>query len=253
MFIRASSLCKSTNRLISRFMSTSLLADRQAAIARLEAKTYFEQLSKSEKLYAHYMSKAAFAGSRIILAQVNPRSPDIYDFLMTVFTTEQGKMANIDKLHKDRYVVHTALFGFFFFVYSIVPAKFYLIDFFEFSGLSQDAFDDFLQYSAQFLGNMGNYRSFGDRKFIPRLSAEDIDRIVDVSAQREKATKLWQNTKDEIFGIEPSAKTLLGYYEDGHVSGYYSSNVTKAEITLVQNYCESIGLDVLNTRYLKLQ
>jgi dipeptidyl-peptidase-3 len=118
------------------------------------------------------------------------------------------------------------------------------------SGLSQEAFDDFLQYSAQFLGNMGNYRSFGDRKFIPRLSAQDIDQIVDVSTQREKALKLWQNTKDEIFSIEPSAKTLLGYNEDGHVSGYYSSNVTKAEITQVQNYCEKIGLDPLNTRYL---
>jgi dipeptidyl-peptidase-3 len=101
MFIGAS-LFKSTNRLFSRFMSTSLLADRQAAIARLEAKTYFEQLSKSEKLYAHYMSKAAFAGSRIILAQANPRSPDIYDFIMSIFTTEEGKMVNVDKLHRDR-------------------------------------------------------------------------------------------------------------------------------------------------------
>jgi dipeptidyl-peptidase-3 len=117
--------------------------------------------------------------------------------------------------------------------------------------VSQESFDDFLQYSAQFLGNMSNYRSFGDRKFIPRVSAEEIERIVGASAHREKASALWLATKDEIFNIEPSAKTLLGFNEDGHVSGYYSSNITKDDIKLVQDYCETITLDPLNTRYRK--
>lgn len=117
-----------------------------------------------------------------------------------------------------------------------------------FSGVSKESFEDFVQYATQFLGNMSNYRSFGDRKFIPRVSAQDIQRIVEASAHPQKALALWESTKEEIFSIEPSAKTLLGFPEDGHVSGYYSSNITKADIKLVQDYCEKISLDPLNTR-----
>ncbi|KAG2177685.1 hypothetical protein INT44_008199 [Umbelopsis vinacea] len=202
-------------------MTTStLLADRQAAVARLEAKTFFEQLSKNEKLYAHYMAKASFAGSRIILAQTNPHGPEIFDLIQSVFTTKDGRMVDIDQLQKD-------------------------------SGVSKESFEDFVQYATQFLGNMSNYRSFGDRKFIPRVSAEDIQRIVEASAHSQKALALWESTKEEIFSVEPSAKTLLGFPEDGHVSGYYSSNITKADIKLVQDYCEKIPLDPLNTRLFK--
>lgn len=34
------------------------------------------------------------------------------------------------------------------------------------SKLSKDEFEDFLQYVVQFYGNLGNYLSFGDTKFI---------------------------------------------------------------------------------------
>jgi dipeptidyl-peptidase-3 len=110
MFFRAT-LAKSTSHLFPRFMSTStLLADRQAAIARLEAKTFFNQLSKNEKLYAHYMAKASFAGSRIIITQANPRGPEIFDLIQSIFTTKDGKMTDIEQLHKDRYVMNQYIF-----------------------------------------------------------------------------------------------------------------------------------------------
>ncbi|CAO3672399.1 unnamed protein product [Umbelopsis ramanniana] len=221
MFARATFVKSTTTRLFPRFMSTStLLADRQAAVARLEAKGFFDQLTKNEKLYAHYMAKASFAGSRIIVAQTNPHGLEIFDLIQLVFTTKDGRMVDIDQLQKD-------------------------------SGVSKESFEDFVQYATQFLGNMSNYRSFGDRKFIPRVSAQDIQRIVEASAHRQKALALWESTKEEIFSIEPSAKTLLGFPEDGHVSGYYSSNITKADIKLVQDYCEKIPLDPLNTRLFK--
>jgi dipeptidyl-peptidase III len=104
MFARATFVKSTTTRLFPRFMSTStLLADRQAAVARLEAKNFFEQLTKNEKLYAHYMAKASFAGSRIILAQTNPHGPEIFDLIQSVFTTKDGRMVDIDQLQKDRY------------------------------------------------------------------------------------------------------------------------------------------------------
>jgi dipeptidyl-peptidase-3 len=101
MFVRAT-LTKSAARCFPRYMTTSLLADREAAIARLEAKTFFDQLSKNEKFYAHYMAKASFAGTRIILSQVNPRGPEIFDLIQSIFTTKDGQMTDVDQLCKQR-------------------------------------------------------------------------------------------------------------------------------------------------------
>ncbi len=41
------------------------------------------------------------------------------------------------------------------------------------AGVSKDEFHDFMQYVAAFYGNMGNYLSFGDTKFIVNLRSSN--------------------------------------------------------------------------------
>ncbi|KAI9033802.1 peptidase family M49 [Phycomyces nitens] len=202
-----------------RNMSTRYLADLKTPISRLEARPFFEALTDKEKTYAHFMSRASFHGTRIVIAQTNPQAPGIYDLILQLFTNEREELIDVDALAKK-------------------------------SGVSQEAFDQLLEYSAQFLGNLSNYKSFGDEKFIPRLSADDFEKIVEATESHE-AHVLFTQKRGEIYNVEPVAKNLIGYPDDGHISGYYSKNITKEDIRIVQEYLEKIDISPLNTRLFK--
>lgn len=118
------------------------------------------------------------------------------------------------------------------------------------SGVSKETFEQFLQYSAQFLGNLSNYKSFGDEKFIPRLNVTDFEKIIRASGS-EEAIKSFEACKEEIYTIEPVAHNLIGFPDDGHLSGYYTQNVTKGDIELVQQFLEKEKINPLNTRLFK--
>ena len=55
------------------------LADDPPTIVPLLIKEHFGALSEEEQKYAHYISKACFAGTRVVLRQVSPESEHIYD------------------------------------------------------------------------------------------------------------------------------------------------------------------------------
>ncbi|KAI9255230.1 peptidase family M49-domain-containing protein [Phascolomyces articulosus] len=190
------------------------LADEFPPYSRLEAKPFFESLSNREKHYAHYMSRASFEGTRVIVAQTNPNAIPIYNLILDIFRDEEtGAFINVEQLGEK-------------------------------SGVSKESFEQFLQYSAQFLGNLSNYKSFGDEKFIPRIPAEDFEKIVQAAGKQ-----LTSEVKQEIYNVEKN--TLLGFPEDGHLSGYYSQDMTKADIRLVQEFLEEQQIEPLNTRVFK--
>ncbi len=60
------------------------LADDPPTIVPLAIKQQFEALNDKEKKYAHYISRAAFSGTRVNLRQVSPESEAIYDFIVTL-------------------------------------------------------------------------------------------------------------------------------------------------------------------------
>jgi dipeptidyl-peptidase-3 len=108
----------------------------------------------------------------------------------------------------------------------------------------------YLDYAAQFLGNLGNYKSFGDSKFVPRLESKRLHALAAVSQQ---ALKLYHHFKGTIYTGDDVAKLHLGYPSAGHVSTYYPSSpdITKEEIAGVSDFLESKGLLPENTRVKK--
>ncbi|KAI8092459.1 dipeptidyl peptidase III [Halteromyces radiatus] len=196
------------------------LADLKAPFSILEAKPFFNSLDNIQKTYAHHMSRAAFEGTRIIITQTNPRAETIYDLILKIFSNKQGQLTDIQALQQR-------------------------------SEVSPETFEDLLQYSGQFLGNLSNYKSFGDEKFIPRISVKDFEKVVAASELKEEALSLFNQAKDEIYNVEPVTRNLLGYPDDGQLSGYYSDNITKDDIKAVQTYLEKINIDPLNTRLFK--
>lgn len=147
-------------------------ADKNAPIQMLSASKYFDNLTSKEKMYAHYMSKASHAGTRITLRQVSPHAEKIFDTIL-----------NIHKGIKD---------------------------------YPQDSeTQDFLEYSSQFLSNLGDFKSFGDTKFIPRCPESTFLKLGELSGVEIDPSLL-----KEIYHAGDSS-ALLGFPSEGHTSGYY--------------------------------
>ncbi|KAI5786835.1 dipeptidyl peptidase III [Pyronema domesticum] len=191
-----------------------LLADSPPTICKLEIKPHFEALSKEEKLYAHHISRASFHGTRIVLRQVSPESEKIYNLIIAAYKACNGDWV---KLAKD-------------------------------TGVAEQHVRHWIEYAAQFLGNLGNYKSFGDQKFVPRISVDELKKLLNGDATKD----LVNEVAEAMYSVTPESMTLLGYPADGHVSEYYpdSPSITKEEIAKIY---EITGKQYMpeNTRVIK--
>jgi dipeptidyl-peptidase III len=113
----------------------------------------------------------------------------------------------------------------------------------EKAGISAEELQSFLEYAAQFLGNCGNYKSFGDAKFVPRCSSFDA-----LAAVSPKAKEYYAATKGAIFSSDNSGIMHLGYPSSGHMSTYYpdSKGITVADISAVSDFLEKKGLLIVS-------
>lgn len=67
------------------------LADDPPTIVPLLIKPHFEALTPKEQQYAHWISKAAFSGTRIILRQISPESEPVYDVIVSLHKSCNGE------------------------------------------------------------------------------------------------------------------------------------------------------------------
>jgi dipeptidyl-peptidase-3 len=109
-----------------------------------------------------------------------------------------------------------------------------------------------LQYTAQVLSNLVNYRSFGFTKIIPRVSKEKFAAVVEASPNAANALPLWEELKGHLYEADPEACLSIGKRNAGHVSNYYEGEpMSDEEVAAVQAAAEKLGVDVLNTRYVR--
>ncbi|KAL6454090.1 hypothetical protein SBY92_003549 [Candida maltosa Xu316] len=191
-------------------------ADVDSPIVVLSALKHFNALSSTKaKKYAHYLSRASFHGTRAVLRSVSPESETIYDLILAIH----------EKLGKPKDVKE--------YTEKLAP-------------LSAEDVQFYLDYALQFLDNAGNYKSFGDKKFIPRLASDKFDQLIEI-VNDDNVTQLYQQVKVPVYSVD---KGLLGYAEAGHLSNYYpnSEDITKAEIDSVNQLLASKGIMPENTR-----
>ncbi|KAL8738204.1 MAG: hypothetical protein Q9181_000975 [Wetmoreana brouardii] len=196
------------------------LADAPPTIVPLAIKPHFEALTDQQKFYAHNISRAAFLGSRIVLRQVSPESEAIFDFIISLHKSCNG---NWSKLQHD-------------------------------AGISDQARKEFLNYATQFLGNLGNYKGFGDSKFIPRCPPETIEALVSAVPSAKEALEKSKTPIAAFYAtIEEPAKMHLGFPDKGHLSTYYpdSPDITQDEIEQVSAFMAEKKLLPENTRLRK--
>lgn len=158
-------------------------------------------------------NRAAFAGSRICMRQTSVETESIFDFALAVHKSCNGD-------------------------WSSLAAK---------AGIEADEVTRFLEYAVQVIGNMGNFKSFGDSKFLPRCTEKSLDAI---AATVPEAAKFYQNCKAAIFDHETQTKMHLGFLDEGHSTTYYpeADGITKTEIEAVNSWMADKNLLPENTR-----
>ncbi|KIJ11450.1 hypothetical protein PAXINDRAFT_171775 [Paxillus involutus ATCC 200175] len=196
------------------------LADKTPPICRVEVAKSFAQLTAKEKLYAHYVGEASWAGARIIQGQWTPQATKLYDLLILTFSTN-GKLVDLDALKSK-------------------------------SGVSQQDFDELLQYTSQVMHNLVNYKSFGFTKIVPRVAESEFAKVVAASSNASNAVPLFNELKEHIYSVTPETSLFIGKRSEGHVSNYYLGEViSDEEVAQVQEAAEKLGVDILNTRVRK--
>lgn len=193
-------------------------ADHDAPITLLSVADKFQHLTDSEQKYAHFMSKASHAGTRIVLRQVSHESEAIFDLILG--------------LHR------------------------------ELNGVYPESTERelYFDYASQFLANLGNYKAFGDSKFIPGFSKQYFYELVKLakwdlhdSPKCYCPFATWQQLIDDgIYMIE--GKGSLGYTSEGFTSAYYIGEpISQEDMALLKH--EVFGaLNILpeNTRINKV-
>lgn len=119
------------------------------------------------------------------------------------------------------------------------------------AGIDNEELQRFLEYATQFLGNLGNYKGFGDSKFIPRCSTKTIDAL---AQEAPVAAKAYVACKSAIFADEGRPALMhLGFPQHGHLSAYYpdSPDISQKEIEQVGELLGTKKILPENTRVRK--
>ncbi|KAG9699925.1 hypothetical protein KCU95_g1020, partial [Aureobasidium melanogenum] len=177
---------------------------------RLEMREVFEHLTDKDKLYAHHMSRATWHGTRIILRQVSPEAEAIFDLILELNQSCSGNWLSLIKS----------------------------------CGIDQRELHDFLEYAALLLGNIGNYYSEGDQKFIPSLTETVLYKFGKASA---KSRTLLEKAMPAI--LSPRLASL-GFPGPNAQSGYYPGLeiLSRKEIVEITKVLENRSIKPENTR-----
>nr|XP_044997461.1 dipeptidyl peptidase 3 isoform X3 [Jaculus jaculus] len=199
---------------------TQYILPNDIGVSSLDCREAFRLLSPTERLYAHHLSRAAWYGGLAVLLQTSPEAPYIYALLSRLFRAQDP----------DQLLQHALA-----------------------EGLTKEEYQAFLVYAAGVYSNMGNYKSFGDTKFVPNLPKEKLERVIlgSKAAQQhpEEVRSLWQTCGELMFSLEPRLRHL-GLGKEG-VTTYFSGDCTMEDAKLAQDFLDSQNLSAYNTRLFK--
>ncbi|EFP03207.1 hypothetical protein CRE_28514 [Caenorhabditis remanei] len=187
-------------------------------VCQLDAEDAFKTLSEKERKYAHYVAKASFDGALAVFLQVSPESAPIFYVLYRLFKAE-----TVDQLKEKAIAV----------------------------GFTEAEWQAFLVYTAAFYNNSGNYKGFGDSKFVPGVEQTKIRALIEKSAvgTDEKVLKTWESVESKIGSLE-TTELQLGFGDKG-VTCYHSSNVTQEDSEKIDRFFKQRNLAFWNTRLFK--
>ena len=70
---------------------SQFITSAEIPVCNLDCAESFKKLTEKEKLYAHHMSRASWAGSQIVLMQTSPEAPSIFKLFLQLFAVSDLK------------------------------------------------------------------------------------------------------------------------------------------------------------------
>lgn len=108
-------------------------------------------------------------------------------------------------------------------------------------------------FTCGFFANAGNYKGFGDSKFLPGLDESKMELIIKTTkAYEADATvvqRLWDLVKSSVYSLNDSNKSL-GLKGAG-ITTYFSGNCTKADADIVTAWMKTKKLEAYISRTFK--
>lgn len=187
-------------------------------IQNLDFKESFEQLSEEEKNYLYYLSKACWAGQPIVLFQTSIESPALF-MIFQMFFSSFSEFSEIK----------TSLLK---------------------NNISDINYNLFIKYVAYFYSNFGNY-SASKKKFIPDLSLEDFEKILENSSSKKDIRPIWDIIKYIIYDNSENVK-VINLEENNGKNCYYLGGITKDKILKTDEILHKNNYSLLNTRLFML-
>ena len=123
------------------------------------------------------------------------------------------------------------------------------------AGLSDQEITAYLVYCSGFYGNMGNYKGFGDSKFVPNMEEERMELLVRSSKAYKESPEmmeaLWQSVKGPMFSLTDQEKQL-GLGEKG-ITKYFTPNCQLADSQRVNQFMKTKNLEGYISRVIKTE
>merc|ERR1719180_213033 len=199
--------------------SQFILPDDQPVV-RLDAATAFNLLGAREQLYSHYLSRASWYGGLVVLLQTSPESPSIFRLLLRLARAQ------------DTASLRAAAIA---------------------AGLNDQQVNAFFVYCSGFLSNMGNYKGFGDSKFVPNLPVEALETLVKASeaykADQGVVGGIWEDVKGPMYSLKDLEKQL-GLGKKG-ITKYFTPNCDLEDSELVNRFFKTKSLEGYINRVIK--
>jgi dipeptidyl-peptidase-3 len=121
------------------------------------------------------------------------------------------------------------------------------------AGLDDQQVSAFFVYCSGFLSNMGNYKGFGDSKFVPNLTVEALDKLVKASeaykADQGVVGGLWEEVKGPMYSLKDLEKQL-GLGKKG-ITKYFTPNCDLEDSELVNRFFKTKSLEGYINRVIK--
>lgn len=159
----------------------------------------------------------------------------LFHRIITAESVESLRVSSSDKVSDDEFTVN--------------KQKKYI----HLQSLDLISFQAFVVYMSGFFANAGNYKGFGDSKFVPGLVVDKMELIIKSSKayqqNRDEIEQMWSFAKASIFTLNDSNKSL-GLKGEG-VTTYFSSNCTRADADIVTAWMKTKKLEAYISRTFK--